>query len=177
MKCPNCLSETPRILEFCQVCGKTLPRIEPGTLSHDKLPIDHVGASVELRFAKFWKRAVALFIDMTLLIIVASFVSGDAARDDLRFRYAFGILGLVYYVAFENSPYMGTLGKIIMKLRVVDVSGNKISVGRAVIRYIARNLSNIILMLGYIVAAFTEKNQTLHDLIAKTYVIEAESKN
>ena len=41
-------------------------------------------------------------------------------------------------------------------------------------REASKFLSTIILAIGYIMAAFTERKQGLHDMIASTYVVYAE---
>jgi uncharacterized RDD family membrane protein YckC len=50
------------------------------------------------------------------------------------------------------------------------MEGNKISFGRATGRYFGKLLSAFILLIGYIMAGFTEKKQALHDIIAGTLV-------
>jgi uncharacterized RDD family membrane protein YckC len=42
---------------------------------------------------------------------------------------------------------------------------------KATIRYFSKYISAIILFIGYIMAAFTEKKQALHDIIAGTLVL------
>ena len=46
-----------------------------------------------------------------------------------------------------------------------------ISFGRATGRFFSKYLSALLLLIGYIMAGFTERKQALHDKIAKTYVI------
>jgi uncharacterized RDD family membrane protein YckC len=60
-----------------------------------------------------------------------------------------------------------------MGLRVVDEQGNRISFGRATGRFFAKFVSGIILLLGYIMVAFTERKRALHDMMAGTLVIKA----
>jgi uncharacterized RDD family membrane protein YckC len=56
-------------------------------------------------------------------------------------------------------------------IKVTDLNGNRISFGRATGRYFAKILSGMILMIGYIMAGFTEKKQALHDMIASCLVV------
>jgi uncharacterized RDD family membrane protein YckC len=51
------------------------------------------------------------------------------------------------------------------------MEGNKVSFARATGRYFARIITNMTLLIGYIIAGFTEKKQALHDLIASCMVI------
>ena len=55
---------------------------------------------------------------------------------------------------------------------VTDLNGNPISFGKANGRYWGKIISTLILLIGYIMAAFTEKKQALHDMMAGTLVIK-----
>jgi uncharacterized RDD family membrane protein YckC len=48
--------------------------------------------------------------------------------------------------------------------------GRRISFGQATGRYFSKILSSIILFIGYIMVALSEKKQGLHDMIAGTLV-------
>jgi uncharacterized RDD family membrane protein YckC len=72
----------------------------------------------------------------------------------------------------ESSVRQATFGKSVMSLRVTDDGGQRISFGRATGRFFAKIVSGMVpLLIGYIMAAFTEKKQALHDLIAGTLVL------
>jgi uncharacterized RDD family membrane protein YckC len=43
---------------------------------------------------------------------------------------------------------------------------------KALIRNVAKIISSMILMIGYIMAGFTDKKQGLHDIIASTLVVK-----
>lgn len=49
--------------------------------------------------------------------------------------------------------------------------GYPVTFGRATGRYFGKILSGAILMIGYIMAAFTERKQALHDMMAGTLVV------
>jgi uncharacterized RDD family membrane protein YckC len=83
----------------------------------------------------------------------------------------FVLFGSWLYEAFmESSSYQATLGKMIFGMKVTDLSGNRISFERATGRHFAKWLSTIILFIGYIMVAFTERKQGLHDILAGTLV-------
>jgi uncharacterized RDD family membrane protein YckC len=100
---------------------------------------------------------VALEMDMAILQLL-NFVSGT-------------ILGWLYSALLESSSMQGTLGKMALGLRVVDENGRRISFARATGRHFAKWLSSLALCIGFIMVAFTEKKQGLHDMLAGTYVI------
>ncbi len=59
-----------------------------------------------------------------------------------------------------------------MGLKVKGLNGNKIGFGKATGRHFGKILSGMILFIGFIMAAFTEKKQALHDKMAGCLVIE-----
>jgi uncharacterized RDD family membrane protein YckC len=54
---------------------------------------------------------------------------------------------------------------------VTDLAGKMISFGRATGRLISKIFSAIIIYIGFIMIAFTDKKQGLHDMIAGTLVV------
>jgi uncharacterized RDD family membrane protein YckC len=78
----------------------------------------------------------------------------------------------LYFAGMESSARQGTIGKSVMSLRVADLEGKRISFGHATGRFFAKIVSGMIpFLIGYLMAAFTEKKQALHDLIAGTLVL------
>jgi uncharacterized RDD family membrane protein YckC len=149
-------------------------------------------------YAGFWKRFAAFLIDSILLSVVQFFVfmpalamlgmgiastamSGDV-NPGLGFiffalgAYFFAILvniiiGWLYYALMESSERGATVGKMALSIHVTDLSGNRITFGRATARYFGKILSSLILMVGYIMTAFTDRKQALHDLMAGCLVV------
>lgn len=76
----------------------------------------------------------------------------------------------IYEAAMESSSKQATLGKMALGLKVTDLEGRRISFARATGRHFAKLLSGMILLIGYIMAGFTERKQALHDMIAGTLV-------
>jgi uncharacterized RDD family membrane protein YckC len=92
--------------------------------------------------------------------------------------FIFGFFGIIlvvswlYYALSESSSWQATLGKKILNLKVTDMSGQPISFGRASGRYFAKIITGMIpLLIGYIMAGFTEKKQAIHDMIASCLVL------
>ena len=135
-----------------------------------------------MTYAGFWKRVAASLIDtfVTLIVIVpVSLVMGiliSTSGADLDFiELSKNILGLLvgwfYYTVMESSKLQGTVGKFALGIKVTDLDGNQISFGKANGRYFSKIISTIILMIGYIMVAFTEKKQGLHDMMAGCLVV------
>ena len=120
-------------------------------------------------YAGFWLRFVAIIIDSIIVGIVSGILGFIIPSMS-------GIINLLvwggYYIYLESSEYQGTVGKIILGLKVTDLKGNRITPQVATIRFFGRILSGIILGIGYLMAAFTEKKQALHDIVAGTLVIQ-----
>ena len=81
-------------------------------------------------------------------------------------------INILYYTLMESSKYQATVGKLALGLKVTDTSGGKLDFVKALIRQLGKIVSGIILLIGYIMAGFTEKKQALHDMIAGTLVVK-----
>lgn len=140
-------------------------------------------------YGGFWIRVVAYIIDAIILGIAGSVIgsilgigggfaaafdptSADAALAGAQLASAgIGIvLGWLYYAIMESSANQATLGKMVFGLVVTDLGGNRISFARATGRHFAKFLSSIILLIGYIMVAFTDRKQGLHDMLAGTLI-------
>jgi len=143
-----------------------------------------------MEYAGFWRRATAMTLDSVLLGIIQTVVNiviiamiGAASvaggeTDDAATVGMVGVIGLLTFVAMwlyfslmESSAKQATLGKMLVGIVVTDTDGNRISFGKASGRYFGKIVSSIILMIGYLMAAFTERKQALHDIMAGCLVI------
>lgn len=135
-----------------------------------------------MNFAGFWIRVVAYIIDIIPLAIIGfvlAMISGDPLIDTDPTAPIYGfsdlaglIIGIAYFVGFESSAYQATPGKMALGLIVTDLDGRRISPQRALGRYFAKILSALILLIGFIMVAFTERKQGLHDFLASTLVVK-----
>lgn len=135
------------------------------------------------RFGKFWQRAIAGLIDILFSYIfvlfgyiVIFFISLSLPLFPAYILMIFSplILFWVYFSVFEFSGLQATLGKKCLGLKVTDLQGNRISLGRSTLRFFCKILSLLLLGLGFWIQPFTEKRQALHDLLAGTFVILTE---
>jgi uncharacterized RDD family membrane protein YckC len=129
-----------------------------------------------MEYAGFWRRVAAALIDGILVGIVSGIVTAiaGAASDDavVLAQILLVVAAYAYYAGMESSAYQATVGKIALGIQVTDLNGNRISFLRALGRNLAEILSALILLIGYIMVAFTEKKQGLHDMIAGTLVVK-----
>ena len=122
--------------------------------------------------AGFWIRFVAMFIDG---IIIGAVYFGITLVMFAIEMYALAmILGFIwalgYHIYFPSSEMMATPGKAVLGLKITDESGNKISAGKAILRYIGYIISGLTLYIGFIIVGFTENKRGLHDMVASTRV-------
>lgn len=154
-----------------------------------------------MNYAGFWHRFGAFIIDWIILgilnwliiapLLAAVGISSGLSMSDLAsgnidpaqlismLSAMIGIgwfvsltLDILYHSFFESSKFQGSIGKIALGLKVTDTSGNKIDFIKAAIRNFCKIISGMILLIGYIMAGFTEKKQALHDMIASTLVVK-----
>lgn len=152
-------------------------------------------------YAGFWKRVAAYILDVIILYIpnmlIMKAMGGDAAQATLRqailaapadphaMLAAYGqfyssmagtslvtfALALLYFALCESSAWQATVGKLALGIRVTDLQGNRISFLRALGRYPAKFLSAIIFFIGFLMVAWTQRKQGLHDIICSTLVL------
>lgn len=138
-------------------------------------------------YAGFWMRFLAYLVDAILMAAVffplgfglgLVLGAGGADADSLLFPLADTgvngvsiVAGWLYHSLLESSSWQGTVGKKLLGIRVTDLYGNRISFGRATGRYFGMILSGMICFIGFIMVAFTEKKQGLHDMLAGTLVL------
>lgn len=129
-------------------------------------------------YANLGARFIATFIDLIavlcILEIIGAFIfdSGFPKLEINSFRVLGGITIWILYNAFlESSVFQATIGEIWLKLKVVDLFGKKLSFLKALSRCVFTIVS--ILPFGYGIWYITTdpKNQSWHDLIAGTFVI------
>lgn len=145
-----------------------------------------------VQYAAFLARFAAFLIDFAILAVglgvlwmfvtLATVLPGLVLGNDggailgfllflIAFPFAF-LWPIFYHVKLETGPGQGTLGKQLMGMRVVSLEGNTLtkrqSVGRLLVRYL---LSFAFFGMGYLLALFTERKQTLHDLLMSTIVV------
>ena len=132
-------------------------------------------------YGGFWIRVVAYVIDAILLTIVCGIAdrllginifASDWEHFDPLANLVSLVIGWLYFALLESSERGATVGKMAMGLRVVTSDGQRLSFMNATGRYFAKILSAIILGIGFIMVAFTDRKRGLHDMIAGTLVIK-----
>ncbi|MCK5111023.1 MAG: RDD family protein [Arcobacteraceae bacterium] len=116
------------------------------------------------------------FVIMLMLWDQISVSGGDFTTILLLINGAFiqvVILKFIYQTFFIWY-YGATLGKLVVKIRVIDFdSFGRVSLTNALLRSSGRILSEMAFYIGFFVAFYTESKQTFHDKIGKTLVVNA----
>ena len=79
---------------------------------------------------------------------------------------------LLYFSWMHSSTHQASLGKMAVGIKVVRTNGERISFWRAFGRYWGMVLSALILLIGYLMAGFTERKRALHDMMCDTVVVD-----
>lgn len=137
------------------------------------------GLMSETQHAKFLHRVGAHLIDITILLfaivgpVLLIYPLIPRLLRVLALPALAFLVPLIYFTMFESSRLQATPGKMALGLKVTSLTGERITplnaIGRSLARIIAGSLTGD---LGYLVALFTKKKQGLHDLMAKTIVVQ-----
>lgn len=153
-------------------------------------------------YASFGQRLVAVIIDIVIIGVAQSFIivpllaavglgfassaeNMDFSNPEESAGMIAGIMALIggywilatciqilYFTFMESSKNQATVGKMAMGIIVTDLNGGKLDFSKALVRNLCKIISNLTMLIGYIMAAFTEKKQALHDMIASTLVVK-----
>jgi uncharacterized RDD family membrane protein YckC len=127
--------------------------------------------------ADLGKRFFAGVVDYCITQATLFFITLYAIEDSKSAWLEMFLLSIVfnwfYSAGMESSQRQGTIGKILMNIKVTDLYGRRVSFFVATNRHFAKYLSALLLFIGYAMILFDAKNQGLHDKIADTLVIQS----
>ncbi|MBM7660532.1 putative RDD family membrane protein YckC [Bacillus mesophilus] len=140
-----------------------------------------VTVSKKIYYAGFWIRFWAYLLD---LIIVSSinhlliypvfrYFEFSTMKENMFTPIAIlTALTLYIYFVLMTKFFKQTLGKMVFGLKVVDIESKPLSWSTVIFReVIGKFISKTIFFVGFIVIAFTPRNQGVHDLFSDTSVI------
>ena len=135
----------------------------------------------EITLASIKKRSMAFFIDEMLLsfiLLIAlwdSFIDAKTVEEVIYVTNTFVLEYMamkIFYQAFFVMQYGASIGKIIMKIRVIEIKTlQNPSVISALNRGIFRVISEMLFYLGFLWGMMDPSRQTWHDKTAKTLVV------
>lgn len=135
-----------------------------------------------MRLASIKKRSFAFFIDemlLSLLLILAlgdSFFEAKTVEEMILLTNQFVLEYMaikVIYQAFFVMQYGASVGKLLVKIRVVEMNSLQTpNVVVALNRAVVRVLSEMLFYLGFLWGSLDPLRQTWHDKSAKTLVVD-----
>jgi uncharacterized RDD family membrane protein YckC len=142
------------------------------------------GDTGQVHYGGFWIRVLAYIVDSIILWVVYFVLmllfgfDMDSMMADPEAASSMGsVLGLLniviwlaYSVGFISSNLQATPRKLVVGIKVTDNQGQRLGVPRALGRELSKNISALILLIGFIMVAFTDRKRGLHDMIAGTQV-------
>jgi uncharacterized RDD family membrane protein YckC len=199
--CSKCGAQNSGVAQACQNCGAGLSNsiaptqvAAPARAYAAAPPVAYAPPSI---YGGFWIRLLAHLIDHVILGAVAAplfFVMAlptilrvvhEAERDQepspemimaiLSSVFLYAAIAFagqwLYEALLTSSSWQGTIGKRVLRLKVVDEAGNRIGFGRATGRFFAKILSSMFFCIGFIMIGLTERKTGLHDMLAGTKVL------
>lgn len=189
MYCPKCGVQRADEAVYCTRCGQ-----------HFASPVEIVvprPAPAPLPYAGPGRRVAAFIIDWLIVLtpvialsIAYAVLSPDVAEaatlENFDIDYSESYSGLaafllvlgfagpwLYFAGFESSKRRATPGKMLLGLVVTNEDGGHIGFGRATARYFSKAISASLVLIGYLMAFWSDRRQALHDVFARTLVLEA----
>ncbi len=179
--CSRCGRQIEVNAKTCSWCGADTTAAADETVPFLGLPQE--------AFAGFWIRFLAAIVDgiiINIILLPVALILGilvgvagktvgmpDLGIDLVGTFAGFG-LGLlaswIYEATTTSSSWQATPAKRLLNIYVTDLDGKRISMARATGRHFAKYVSSITLLIGYIMAGFTQRKQALHDILAGTLV-------
>jgi uncharacterized RDD family membrane protein YckC len=133
---------------------------------------------LKVTYALLSTRAIATFIDLAIVLcalwVIEMFLFNFAYKDYNSFRFTVIIITWIFYNGlFESSVSQATIGEMMLKIKVIDLYGKRMSFIRASIRCISTIISILPFGLGVWYITTDSRRQGWHDLIAGSYVIKS----
>lgn len=141
-------------------------------------------SDTDLEIASLRRRLGAAMLDYLVLVTASTIVTvpffflvldrGPSAQPEIALivlMYAVILAAVVTYIAVMHAWRGQTLGKMAVKIKVVTPEGDDISAGQAWLRAVLQILLALPYGLTFWTAVFTKERKAIHDLIARTRVV------
>ena len=141
--------------------------------------------SDNLQLASMRSRALGYVIDDFLVTIIIMMIfwediisvsqDMDALMYLLKAELAFPLIMLkVIYQTFFVWYYGATIGKIVVKTRVIDANKwGRVSIISSFLRAVGRIFSEMFFYIGFLIGFFNNGRKTFHDITGRTLVVNA----
>ena len=161
---------------------------------HQEISVETLSAPpIDVKSAHLGKRVAAGIIDSLILLAAWSIaeyltvaspvtrayvLAGKPIPIDPMLAVHLAILTFIYY-SLTEAWFGATFGKMIMKIRVLDLDGDPCSFRAAVVRNALRFIDwlPLLYLLGAVVVLTSRKRQRIGDRLAKTVVSPVQEKD
>jgi uncharacterized RDD family membrane protein YckC len=179
--CKNCGNELPEGAQFCPKCGTAVTKLEePVVVAAPVPPV----AAPELNLAFWGERFVAWLIDVVLIGAVFLVIGLFTFLSGLTYGlvpgwpswipfFSFnpnGVVLFLYWMLMEGSSGQ-SLGKMLMRIKVVHVDGTPVNMGNAAVQSVGKAfLLPLDCIVGWIL--YPRSRQRLFNHISRTVVVK-----
>ena len=83
------------------------------------------------------------------------------------------VIPVMYGALLDSSKFRGTVGKLVTGIEVVDVTGGRIAISKAIVRNAIKVICTLVppFQLLYLFLVCSEQKRALHDLAAGSVVV------
>ncbi len=139
--------------------------------------------NIDSKLASLKSRTLAFLIDDLIVSFIIMFIFWDTVvslSSNPEALVSFIQNGLfmplillkVTYHTFFIWYYGATLGKMLVKIRVVDMNTlSRVTLLSSLFRAIGRIFSEMFFYVGFVISLFNKERKTFHDIVAKTLVV------
>jgi len=159
-----------------------MPKSNPRT--YQPVAADYLNSLTGVPLAAFWQRLAAFAIDLVIVIPLAAIpeviekmdqllAPGGDVKLEVNPFHGYGLIPMVFY--FALALYWGkgrTLGKRLMRIRVVSLTHEHISFWHSLERALGYGASVLEGGFGFVQFFIHPNRQTVHDRIAETIVVK-----
>jgi uncharacterized RDD family membrane protein YckC len=123
-------------------------------------------------------RSIALLIDAVLIISVAAIADYyTISSDETTFLWKpetliYLFLGWLYFAGSESSHVQATLGKYLVGIQVVDQHNARLTFRKASIRYFAKPLSLLVVLMRFMRGLPVAQHRYFHNRVTQAYVVK-----
>jgi uncharacterized RDD family membrane protein YckC len=123
-------------------------------------------SSDQLHYAGFWPRFGALLLDALIMLPLSALVFWGSQRYRLFDLYYLvpGTLFSLFYGVYLVRRFGGTPGKLIVGVRILNVSGEPVGYREAFLRYLPEFLLSVLMSIALLIAAFHMSDSEYHTL-------------
>ena len=133
-------------------------------------------------YAGFGRRLIAYWVDytfvriiytlLTLVLGIPNYFNVSTLEEVVIAQRPFLFMLFLYFFITDCLPSQGGVGKILLKIKVADRKGNKISFLNSFIRNILKLFQIYLLGIPFIVIIFSSEKQGFHDMLPRCLVVK-----